>query len=397
MFLPSLIPPNAGALRATGCLAFLAALSIYYVCSSPTPDVLGAPEIAITILLALAFRPMITRENLPLWGMFAFGILVPSVTGVLYGHSFGDIIRDAAAVGFLFLVLLYGRVSADLGTRLIWAVALGGAVFALRTILSYLPYLTSGNLSAIGSPPDLLYLANSPEVMFAALWFLGQGLSGICAPRFRLHTLGLLMCSAFCVLAMALMMQRAGIAVFTAAGLAMSFYFIRQSPRALVRLLVFWMILGAAFWPYAHALMSALLWKTHVVGLNSRYEEWMSVLKIVSSNYSALLFGEGWGARFSNPAVGGLDVLFTHSFFSSLLLKSGLTGCALGLVGIALIFIKLWSLARANILLGFALFWPLLISVTIYASYKSLGFGLLLLIISVYPNQKLEKNTTPVA
>lgn len=397
MRLSALIPPDVGALRTTGCLAFLAALSIYYVFSSPTPDVFGAPEIAITILLALAFRPMITRENLPLWGMFAFGVLVPSVTGVLYGHSPSDILRDVAAAGFLFLVLLYGRVSADLGSKLIWAVALGGVVFAVRTILSYLPYLTSGNLSALGSPPDLLYLANSPEVTFAALWFLGQGLSGICAPCFRLHTLGLLMCSAFCVLAMALMMQRAGIAVFTAAGLAMSFYFVCQSPRALVRLAVFWMILGAAFWPYAHALMSALLWKTHVVGLNSRYEEWMSVLKIVSQNYSALLFGEGWGTRFSNPAVGGLDVLFTHSFFSSLLLKSGLTGCVLGLVGIALIFIKLWSLARDNILLGFALFWPILISVTIYASYKSLGFGLLLLIISVYPNQKLEKNTAPVA
>lgn len=397
MLFSAIIPQDAGALRTTGCLAFLGALSIYYMFSSPTPDVLGVPELSILLLLALALRPMVTRENLPLWGMFGFGVLVPSVTGALYGHSLADIIRDVAAAGFLFLVLLYGKVSADLGSKLVWAVALGGVVFAVRTILSYLPYLTSGNLSALGSPPDLLYLANSPEVMFAALWFLGQGLSGICAPHFRLQTFGLLIGSALCVLAMALMMQRAGIAVFTAAGLGMSFYFIRQSPRALVRLLVFWMILGMAFWPYAHSLMSALLWKTHVVGLNSRYEEWMSVLRIVSQNYSTLLLGEGWGTRFSNPAVGGLDVLFTHSFFSSLLLKAGLTGCALGLAGIALIFIKLWSLARENALLGFALFWPLLISVTIYASYKSLGFGLLLLIISVYPNQKLEKNTAPVA
>lgn len=397
MVWPAFVPRDAGAFRAMRCIAFLAGLTFYYLFSSPTPDHLGAAEYTIAALLAAAMWPSLNLAHMPLWLLFFGGALVPALVGVLNGQIPGDIVRDGAAFAFLFLVLVYRRVSVDIGDWLLWAVAGGGALFAARTVVSYAPYLMAGSNGALGTPPDLLYLANSPEVMFAALWFLGQGLQAICADRIRPLAAFYLGLSALCALSMGLMMQRAGIAIFSGAGLVMTFYFARQSPRSLVRLLLFWTLLGVLFWPYAHALVSALLWKTHVVGLNSRYEEWMTVLRLVGASPSTLLFGEGWGGRLANPAVGGLSVLFTHSFFSALLLKTGVIGCLLGLAGMALVFAKLVVVARHNLLLGFALFWPLLISVTIYASYKSLGFGLLLLIISVYPNQKLEKNTAPVA
>ncbi len=54
---------------------------------------------------------------------------------------------------------------------------------------------------------------------------------------------------------------------------------------------------------------------------------------------------------------------------------------------------KLW---RDFILLGAVIF-PFIISVFLYASYKSLGFGLILLIFSVFSNRKLEKNNQAVS
>lgn len=100
------------------------------------------------------------------------------------------------------------------------------------------------------------------------------------------------------------------------------------------------------------------------------------------------LFGTGWGGIFSSPAVGGLDVNYTHSLLSTMLLKGGavlflLTGlsCLAALYQIVLIFQR--DSAR-----GLTLFWPFIIPVFFYASHKSLDFGLLLLLIGVWSVQR---------
>ncbi len=85
-----------------------------------------------------------------------------------------------------------------------------------------------------------------------------------------------------------------------------------------------------------------------------------------------------------SPAVGGLTVNFTHSFLTTYWLKTGLCGLALALLYLARLGRMLASIAPRRPLLAGAMAGPLLIDVTLYASFKSLDFGLVLLLIALW-------------
>ena len=92
--------------------------------------------------------------------------------------------------------------------------------------------------------------------------------------------------------------------------------------------------------------------------------------------------GLGWGGTFESPAVGDVRVNYTHSFVSCMLLKSGMLGAALAVAYLIGSFIGITRLLPRHLVLGLALAGPLLIDSVLYASYKWLDFGLLLLLIS---------------
>ena len=114
--------------------------------------------------------------------------------------------------------------------------------------------------------------------------------------------------------------------------------------------------------------------------MNMRSAEWASVWAEVSAHPINLLSGKGWGATFSSPAVADIDVNFTHGLLSSLLLKTGLIGLVLGVVYLGMLGrsgLKMFKMCPVIII---ALGSPILIDVFLYASFKSLDFGLLLLL-----------------
>jgi hypothetical protein len=130
------------------------------------------------------------------------------------------------------------------------------------------------------------------------------------------------------------------------------------------------------------ACVSTSLWeKTRSVGLNMRPQEMAAVWDIMSADPMTLLFGIGWGGVFNSPAVGGLAVNFTHNFFSSMFLKCGLFGVILSSAYIAGLLERLVRVIKKNPVFGLALAAPILIDLTLYASFKSLDFGLVLLMI----------------
>ena len=137
--------------------------------------------------------------------------------------------------------------------------------------------------------------------------------------------------------------------------------------------------------------------KTQLVGLNSRAQEWQTVLDLVFRDWGHALFGYGWGVRFENPAVGGLPVLFTHSLLSALLLKTGVFGAGLVFTTLVFVVLKALPVLAQRRALFLILVFPLLISGGIYASYKSLGFGLILLVFFEKAHLKLEKKSPVVA
>ena len=111
-----------------------------------------------------------------------------------------------------------------------------------------------------------------------------------------------------------------------------------------------------------------------------RLEELSAVWDVVSANPLTLLFGAGWGAGFASPAVADIHVQFTHSLVSGMLLKTGLVGLFLSLFYLCALSLRLFQL-RLGVVWPLAIMAPVLIDVFLYASYKSLDFGLVLLVI----------------
>lgn len=89
---------------------------------------------------------------------------------------------------------------------------------------------------------------------------------------------------------------------------------------------------------------------------------------------------------FSSPAVGGLEVNYTHSLLTTMAMKGGAAMFALCLLVLAGAVYEIFLIFQSDKNGGFALFWPLLIPAFLYASHKSLDFGLILLLIGMWRN-----------
>lgn len=379
---------------------FFGALVIYAGFSSPTPDHFGLAEVLVVALLAMAVRMADIKETLFASLAFAFGLALPVLSGVIRGNEISDMIRDIFPFLFLFMPLFYGWIMRDESGRFFLVMACVGIIFSLRTIWAYQDVLLSPSMWGQGPPADLLYLANSPEVLFSALYCAGKGGGLLFERRDFIAGSALISLSILPVVAMALMMQRAGLGFFVLTSFIWSGLFLYFYPRRALGLFGILAVVGCLIWPIIEVVVMTLWQKTELVGLNSRAQEWSAVLDILNDDWTIALFGEGWGGRIENPAVGGLRVNYTHSLFSSLLLKTGIVGGGIILWGV---FLPIWravchefSRRSVDFVLVGALMSPLLISTFLYASYKSLGFGLILLAFSSFFPRKLEKNPASV-
>lgn len=377
-----------------GIALFLACI-IYGIFGSPTPDHFGIAEGIVGILLILAVGILMPIKqffisNLPFWlrmgqVFLVFGLSVPLSVAVMSGQEAGAITRDLIPFAFLFLpILMYPALEKSTQARILMlsGIVLIGLLFSIRS------------LSLRASSGDaLLYLENMPSVLFACLFLIGAAFSaafrGVSPVRSGIFYMTLAL-ALLPFLAMFYSLQRASIGAVVFFTMAMLCYtFIRSPGRAMNVVMLVLIGVGVLFLTLGHqgilseisGSFAALEDKSQKVGLNNRMQEFSAVWDMVTRDQNNFLFGMGWGAQFYSPAVGGLSVNFTHNFFSYFLLKTGLIGvlCAsayiVGLLGV---------LVRAilkNPALGLALLAPILIDLTLYASFKSLDFGLTLLMI----------------
>lgn len=369
--------------------ALCLAIVIYGAWGSPTPDQFGVVELSVAVLLMLGVGvkgvagALVFSVRSPLWFragqvLLMFGLSTGVVCGALAGHGAGAMARDVAAFGFLVLpVLLWASLKESFAARrgVVLAVLALGLLFGVRAGFD-VPGLAAGD--------DLYYLANMPSVLFAAIFLAGSAMTGFAA-RFSVQSLGVaLALSALAILALwplAETQQRASLGVFalSMAGIYTSCLW-RYPRRALVMGGCLTLGLGAV-WPEIGAVVSDVQRKTALVGGNMRFEEWRAVWQDIAAHPFSLVFGQGWGAHFSSPAVADIRVNYTHGLLSSLLLKTGLVGLGLGLVylvGLAAAALRLW---RCWPVAALALAGPVLIDVFLYASFKSFDFGLVLSLI----------------
>jgi hypothetical protein len=143
-----------------------------------------------------------------------------------------------------------------------------------------------------------------------------------------------------------------------------------------------------AFAPSLDNLSRSLARKQDIVGLNMRVQEAAAVVEAVESSPGSVLFGKGWGATLASPAVGGVVVNYTHNLLTAIWLKMGLAGLILAGLYIAGLALGLLPLLWTNPVLAMALAVPLVIDTLLYASYKSLDFGLILLLTGIYAGSR---------
>jgi hypothetical protein len=329
----------------------------------------------------------------PLILFFGFGLSVPLFVGAVSGNEPLLILRDVIAFSFLLLPLLFMQTLKNHTELLPGLLVFTGCAFALRTLLPYGDDIWHPESWLGRAPADLLYLANSPEVLFAGIILLCGGVWRIWEGRAILSGSLMAGLAALPLLSMAVMMQRAGIGCVALSMIFLGCVGMCLRPATTALLIMCLGLLVLPLVPLLGAVVAVLWQKTEMVGFNSRIQEWEAVWAAVGRTPLTLLAGLGWGGSLENPAVGNLRVNYTHSLMSSLLLKSGLAG-------VALFLCYLWIIAKLSVpellrrpILVLALGAPLGIGLFLYANYKSLGFGLLLLLLCLLPLQrKLEKN-----
>lgn len=382
-------------------VAFLCGMLFYALFSSPTPESMGTAEgfIAICFLLSLQPTNMLSRPFEAICLLCA--IVIPTLTGFIIGNDVRDMSRDIVALSFFFLPLLYGERIAQTNIPFQKTLAACGVIFAIRTIIPYQDILMTPSLWGNGPPADLMYLANSPEVLFAGLTGVRLLFKELMEGAYQKMIVPL--CLIFIpLLAMFLMMQRAGIAAMCFAGIFYAGRLLYVRPlQGLIFMCISALTLIPTFMMWAELFQS--LWqKNRMVGENGRFAEWAAILRLMQAHFMSLFFGFGWGARFEDPAVGGLSVTYTHSLLSFLMLKTGGVGACVILLGVCAGALRglekgVNRLKWAIIADYLPVFLPLFISVFLYANYKSLGFGLILCIFWDNSIRKLEKNSRTVS
>ncbi len=368
----------------------------YAIFGSPTPDMFSYTEAFVLILLGLSIGVVHVRNLLVrpaghrFWKsagqMFLiYGLSIPLVVGALAGHSLFAISRDVIPFLCLFLPLFCLPVIRArpyyFRTTLLGFIIIG-LLFGLRSLL--IRFDVSCGFDVWCAQEELLYLENMPTVLFSCLFLLGSAITYAVRRIDALHIFVFCFLVALALIplaAMILTLQRASIGALVVYIFCVYAYFFFKAPRKALGALLLGALALYVVGISSHMVFASLWEKTRSVGLNMRPQEMAAVWDIVSADTVTFLFGIGWGGHFSSPAVGGLSVNFTHNFFSSMFLKSGLLGVILCTAYIAGLLERLWRVMRKNMVFGLALAAPVLIDLTFYASFKSLDFGLVLLLI----------------
>ncbi|PZO80892.1 MAG: hypothetical protein DI626_11130, partial [Micavibrio aeruginosavorus] len=168
-----------------------AAIIIYALAGTPTPDQPGTIEIIIGALLLLSvlcggiarIADVGLGSGLFLKSVqifFLCGLIVPTVTAVYFANDHMLILRDLAAFCFLGLPLfLAGTFSNRVreSNILIGLCVFAGLSFCIRTLMPV--------FNVWAPAGELLYLSNSPLAMFAGIALVCAGWSQLLLLRIR--------------------------------------------------------------------------------------------------------------------------------------------------------------------------------------------------------------------
>ena len=375
------------------------AFFLYALWGSPTPNNPDWVEIFIGAFLffavgwsAIAHNFLWRRsDGYERWEMAAkvflfYGIFISCLIAVMRGNDTFVILRDLVAFIFLMLPLFFKELvtARENSAKIFLALCLGvGLIFSIRVLVPH--FLLFRNTT------ELLYLANSPLVLMSALYFTGMAVYLVFKGTNKRNVQGavlLMVLSVLPILAMFVDLQRASFAALVITAVSLGTMGWVKAPLKMILPSLVVIVLVLIFSEYFSNLAHNVGHKTSQVGLNMRLQELMAVWGAVSVSPFSIFFGLGWGSVFASPAVGELNVTYTHSLLTYVFLKMGLAGLFLCLVYLYFIFEKLVKLYLSHPVKGNALIWSFIIPVFLYASHKSFDFGVLLCLILCCAEQR---------
>lgn len=373
------------------------ALLLYGLSSAPAPPGIRAVEAAIGALLMLAVgvrRPLfvatghalrapdVAAWELPAILALSWLLWVPLLRGAWVGWSAGDMLRDVVPLLYLFLPVLLVpvlRPVAGPATRLLaGALMLAGLFFALRWWRQAGWEFDAVGLRAMADGAS--YFLNAPSVLFAAiaLPLTGVGLvlkGGV--PRF-VAGVACVGAGVLCLAALAGTVHRMALGLAATAFVAVALWSGRRAPWTVGLMALGALAVAAAFSDTLLGALGLVAEKNRLAGANTRWEEAAMVLDQVSGSPWSFLFGDGWGALLSNPAVGGWRVSYTHTLATYALAKTG----ALGLLALGAylggLMPRALTVLREEPPLGWAVLPPLVMALGLHTSFKYLDTGLIL-------------------
>jgi len=364
------------------CLAAL----VHGLFSSPAPADPGLAEAAIALCLLIAMTGQLLNFlnadalfTSPRQLSWLWLCLIPLSIGIITGNNIRDWSRDLAAIIFLGLPVLVGALPRRDIQKFALAIAAAGSALALRYwIVTGATPITLNNLK---NGDGLLYLSLDPSMLFAAVYLPIQFIE-IQGATLRAWLLrGAALAGAFlCWGALGGMEMRGALGLGAA---ALVVFALTQHKRPIIPIMmaVTALLIALLFSESLMRMVDALWLKQQQVGLNARDDDLRVIWRLQAADPFYLLFGRGWGATYSSPAVGGYWVNYSHSALGFFLLKTGLCGLAAIAAYILSITSGVRQIWRQHVGLILAISAPLLLSFTLYTSYKFFSCGMLLLLL----------------
>lgn len=401
---------------------FIAALLLYPTISNPFPSNIGIAEILIGFLFVLSIdynyllpldpRPFSLKFDYlaPLQIILFILLFIPTLVIIISSKfTLSDYIRDVVPFLYIFIpYFYYSLIYSEFKWYLClpWIISLMGSILSFRYLYAIYaahglaPFLSIGNASY---RDDLLYLTYDSSAHFSAIFLLSSSTLLISKRKYVLSTLVFLL-GMLSFLGNLLVAQRAPtfLTIFSVF-IFLVITFARSKKTYFITLALFGfsilLIMSIQFNDLLSTLLfdseklpifSKLLEKQEKFGLNSKDSELYTVLGIVLSSATNLLFGIGWGSVFQDPIIPEVEVSFTHSAFTYFLLKTGLLGLVCFIAYLFIIFKSffgnsIFRLPTTNefmthkTLVFLSALPAIIIGVFFQVSYKTLSFGVVLL------------------
>lgn len=386
-------------------LFFISSILLYAIFSFPFPKNPGITEIIIGVLLVkstgikgvfglLSFESN-EYEQQKIRFAFWYLLFIPTITMLVNGWELNDYVRDIVPLVYMFLPLLvFSNIKSSKHILMLpHILSVAGLFFSVRFFIETesTPFDVGGSILW----DNKKYFSYDPAVLFGAIWFFIR--AGEVFSRSIINTL-LSLCYFFgsfiCLTALAGVVQRAPLALFA---LACGIYFMKSNIPKVYKLLIISLLFIVSFEYLGDLIFNVLdmfYEKQQLHGLNNKDSEFSAVFELMSLGLSSTFFGVGWGGVFYNPAYGML-MSNTHSIVSYALIKTGLLGMLAFVFYASRIVRDILTIFKYDIGVTLASSFSLAIGLFFQPTYKTLSYGVILVIIisySHYINKMKESN-----